>query len=116
MKPSSIGSSGRPIDRIWKKWSMTQIEPKPTWSASWAMRPSVGPMAASPPGHEKELIWSPSFMGGECSRAAAQQVTGVRVYFSLPDPACPAIVPAPVPIIVPAMPGPWGSVTWYVPS
>ena len=31
--PSSIGSSIRPTPRIWKKWSMTQIESKPASSA-----------------------------------------------------------------------------------
>ena len=43
---------------------MTQMESKPTSSASWTTRASVGPMAASPPGQVKELIWRPSFMGG----------------------------------------------------
>ena len=61
--PSSIGSSARPTLRIWKKWSITQIESKPTSSAWLAMRPSVGPMASGPPGHVKEEIWRPSFMG-----------------------------------------------------
>ena len=37
VKPSSIGSSGLPTPRIWKKWSMTQIESKPTSSASRTM-------------------------------------------------------------------------------
>ena len=31
--PSSIGSSARPTLRIWKKWSITQIESKPASSA-----------------------------------------------------------------------------------
>ena len=56
---------------------MTQMESKPTSSAVRAMRASVGPMAASPPGQEKELIWSPSFMGRRVYRGG-QQVTGVR--------------------------------------
>jgi len=52
----SIGSSTGPTPRIWKKWSMTQIESKPTSSAAWTMRASVGPIAASPPGHVKDGI------------------------------------------------------------
>ncbi len=41
---------------------MTQIESKPASSASWLIRPSVGPIASVPPGHVNELIWSPTFM------------------------------------------------------
>ncbi len=60
--PSSIGSSTRPTPRIWKKWSMTQIESKPTSSASRTIRASVGPMASAPPGHVNEQIWRPTFI------------------------------------------------------
>ena len=60
--PSSIGASGGPPPRIWKKWSMTQIESKPTSSAVRATRASVGPMAAAPPGQVKLLIWRPNFI------------------------------------------------------
>ncbi len=42
---------------------MTQIESKPTESATDPMRPSVGPMAAAPPGQVNELIWRPNFTG-----------------------------------------------------
>ena len=42
VQPSSIGSSGAPTLRIWKKWSMTQIESKPASSASRTMRARVG--------------------------------------------------------------------------
>ena len=62
--PSSIGSSAGPMLRIWKKWSMTQSESKPTSSAWRTMRSRVGPMASSPPGHVNRLICRPSFMGG----------------------------------------------------
>ena len=48
--PSSIGASGGPRPRIWKKWSMTQIESKPASSAVRTTRASVGPMASAPPG------------------------------------------------------------------
>jgi hypothetical protein len=40
---------------------MTQIESNPTSSAVRTTRASVGPIAASPPGHVNELIWSPNF-------------------------------------------------------
>ncbi len=40
---------------------MTQMESKPTSSASLTTLARVGPMAASPPGHVNELIWSPTF-------------------------------------------------------
>ncbi len=61
--PSSIGSSAGPMPRIWKKWSMTQSESKPTSSALRTIPSSVGPIAASPPGHVNRLICRPSFMG-----------------------------------------------------
>jgi hypothetical protein len=54
--PSSIGASGGPTPRIWKKWSMTQIESNPTSSAVFTTRARVGPIAAAPPGHVNELI------------------------------------------------------------
>src|ERR671914_2277272 len=60
--PSSIGASGGPRPRIWKKWSMTQIESKPTSSAVRTTRASVGPIPAAPPGHVKLLICSPNRM------------------------------------------------------
>ena len=62
VQPSSIGSSARPTLRIWKKWSMTQIESKPASSASRTMRPRVGPMASVPPGQVNEEICRPVFM------------------------------------------------------
>ena len=61
--PSSIGSSGRPTDRIWKKWSMTQMESKPASSAARTTRARVGASCSGPPGHVNELIWSPNFKG-----------------------------------------------------
>jgi len=54
--PSSMGSSGRPTEPIWWKWSITQIESKPTSSAVRTMRASVSPRRASPPGQVNELI------------------------------------------------------------
>ena len=63
VQPSSIGSSGRPTPRIWKKWSITQIESKPASSASRQIRARVGPMASVPPGHVNELSCRPIFMG-----------------------------------------------------
>ncbi len=54
--PSSIGASGGPRPRIWKKWSITQIESNPTSSAVLTTRARVGPMAAAPPGQVNELI------------------------------------------------------------
>ena len=66
--PSSIGSSGRPTEPIWKKWSMTQIESKPASSAVRTMAASVSPSRSPPPGHVKELIWRPSFMSRECNQ------------------------------------------------
>ena len=62
VQPSSIGSSGRPTPRIWKKWSITQMESKPASSASRTIRARVGPMASGPPGHENDEICSPTFM------------------------------------------------------
>jgi hypothetical protein len=62
VSPSSIGSSGRPTLRIWKKWSMTQMESKPAASASRTMRARVGPMASLPPGQVNEEICRPAFM------------------------------------------------------
>ena len=44
--PSSIGASGGPRPRIWKKWSITQMESKPTSSALRVTAARVGPMAA----------------------------------------------------------------------
>ena len=61
--PSSIGSSVRPTLRIWKKWSMTQIESNPASSAVRTRLASVGPMAAGPPGQVKDAIWRPIFTG-----------------------------------------------------
>src|SRR3989442_9558476 len=61
-QPSSIGSSGRPTPRIWKKWSMTQIESNPTSSAWRATRARDGPTAAAPPGHVYEGICRPLFI------------------------------------------------------
>ena len=58
--PSSIGASGGPRPRIWKKWSMTQIESKPASSAVRTTRASVGPISAAPPGHVNWLTWSPN--------------------------------------------------------
>ena len=62
VSPSSIGASGGPRPRIWKKWSITQIESKPTSSAVRVTRARVEPMAAGPPGQVKLLTWSPNFM------------------------------------------------------
>ena len=62
--PSSIGSSTGPTLRIWKKWSMTQIESRPMSSAWRTMRARVGPISAVPPGHENDEIWMPSFTRG----------------------------------------------------
>jgi hypothetical protein len=59
--PSSIGSSARPTARIWKKWSITQIESKPASSAVRTTRASVGASCSGPPGQVNELIWSPNF-------------------------------------------------------
>src|SRR6478672_10756937 len=65
VQPSSIGSSTLPTPRIWKKWSITQIESKPTSSAWRTMPARVGPMASGPPGHVKDEIWRPSFIVAE---------------------------------------------------
>ena len=62
--PSSIGSSGRPTPRIWKKWSITQMESKPTSSAWRTIRASVGPICSGPPGQVNDEICRPSFMSG----------------------------------------------------
>ena len=62
--PSSIGSSGRPTLRIWKKWSMTQIESNPTSSADLTSAARVGPIACAPPGQLNDEIWRPIFTGG----------------------------------------------------
>src|SRR5918999_1522561 len=64
VKPSSIGSSRLPTLPIWKKWSITQIESKPTSSAVRTTDASVSAMPVSPPGQVNELICRPSFMGG----------------------------------------------------
>src|SRR3954454_6297241 len=42
---------------------MTQIESNPASSAARQMRASVSPMSASPPGHVKDEICSPTFTG-----------------------------------------------------
>src|SRR3970040_1137419 len=68
---STIGSSGRPIPRIWKKWSMTQIESNPASSAARTTRASVGPSCCGPPGQLNELIWSPNFTRGSSTEEAA---------------------------------------------
>ena len=77
VQPSSIGSSAWPTPRIWKKWSMTQIESKPTSSAWRTMPARVGPIAVGPPGHVNDEIWRPSFI-----RCGAYQ-------FAVPWPAAP---------------------------
>jgi hypothetical protein len=64
VQPSSMGSSIAPTLRIWKKWSITQIESKPASSASRTTLARVGPMASGPPGQVNELICRPSFTGG----------------------------------------------------
>jgi PAS domain-containing protein len=69
--PSSIGSSGRPTPRIWKKWSITQIESKPRPSAWLTIRASVGPIASGPPGQVYELICRPTFMLRSVRRSTA---------------------------------------------
>src|SRR6188768_2632327 len=61
VSPSSIGSSGRPTLRIWKKWSITQMESMPAASASRTIRARVGPMASGPPGQVNEEICRPAF-------------------------------------------------------
>ncbi len=62
VQPSSIGSSARPTARIWKKWSMTQMESNPASSAARTVRARVGPMASGPPGQVNEESCSPTFM------------------------------------------------------
>ena len=59
MKPrvvqtSSIGWSSESGAPICQKWSMTQIESKPTSSAVRTARARVGPMASVPPGQVNE--------------------------------------------------------------
>ena len=74
--PSSIGSSGRPTPRIWKKWSMTQMESKPTSSACWTTRARVGPITSAPPGQVNELICRPTFIAAEGARMGDIRVGG----------------------------------------
>src|SRR6202142_78970 len=62
VQPSSIGSVTGPTPRIWKKWSISQIESKPASSAVRAIRPRVGAIAAVPPGQVNESIWRPIFI------------------------------------------------------
>jgi hypothetical protein len=54
VQPSSIGWSSEPGGPICQKWSITQMESKPTSSAVLTERASVGPIAAGPPGHVNE--------------------------------------------------------------
>ena len=77
--PSSIGSSSRPTPRIWKKWSMTQIESKPTSSAVRTIRARVGPMAAAPPGQVNEPICRPNFTSLDSSWHDARAWIGRRM-------------------------------------
>ncbi len=65
VQPSSIGSSTLPTPRIWKKWSITQIESNPASSAWRTIRARVGPIASVPPGQVNELIWRPTFIVAE---------------------------------------------------
>ena len=65
--PSSMGSVAGPTLRIWKKWSMTQIESKPTSSAQRTILASVGPIVSVPPGYVNDGIWRPSFTGISCA-------------------------------------------------
>src|SRR2546425_5130166 len=48
--------------RICQKWSITQIESKPAWSAVRAISPSVLPSLAGPPGQVKSAMSNPIFM------------------------------------------------------
>src|SRR4051794_24890710 len=84
VRPSSIGSSGRPTLRIWKKWSITQIESKPAASASRTMRASVGPMASGPPGQVNDEIWRPAFMRDASLWVSAEEVVLGR-HEDIPD-------------------------------
>src|SRR4051794_36425954 len=74
VSPSSMGSSGRPTLRIWKKWSITQIESKPAASASRTVRARVGPMASGPSGQVNDEIWRPAFMGDGSFWVSAEEV------------------------------------------
>ena len=59
--PSSIGASGGPPPRIWKKWSITQIESKPASSAARVTRARVGPISLGPPGPGEVVDLQPEF-------------------------------------------------------
>ena len=54
VQPSSIGSSSEPGAPICQKWSMTQMESKPTSSAVRTARARVEPIASGPPGQVNE--------------------------------------------------------------
>jgi hypothetical protein len=59
---SSIGASGgKPLTRIWKKWSMVQMLSMPASSAMRAMRTTVGPISEAGRGHEKLVTPMPIF-------------------------------------------------------
>src|SRR5512143_1958790 len=61
VQPSSIGSSTAPTLRIWNRWSITQIESKPTSSAVRTIRSRWAASSRAPPGNVNEETWRPNF-------------------------------------------------------
>ncbi len=75
---SSIGSHGRPIDGICRKWSMTQSESKPAASAAFAKLRTRGPSSSEPPGHTKLGICSPKRNAGRLADGSGARLAAAR--------------------------------------
>src|SRR6266513_549397 len=63
--------------RICQKWSITQMESKPAWSAVRAMSASVLPSLAGPAGQVKSAMSSPSFMASSQGRISVNAMKPV---------------------------------------
>src|SRR5437773_11216939 len=60
--------------RICQKWSITQMESKPAWSAVRAMSASVLPSLAGPAGQVKSAMSSPIFMAAPQGRISVSSL------------------------------------------
>src|SRR6266705_1600350 len=60
--------------RICQKWSITQMESKPAWSAVRAMSASVLPSLAGPAGQVKSAMSSPIFMAAPQGRISVSSM------------------------------------------
>src|ERR1700722_2652717 len=83
VQPSMNGSSGAPTLGIWIKWSMTENQVKPWFSAHWALAFTVSKISAGSEPNSQDGLWIPNCMAAllpdddNCSAVGVDHPPGV---------------------------------------